>query len=135
MTTIFYALRKNLPKGLTTILAILIVGFAFDITPAQSADPQRGLMLYETQCTGCHDSVFHLIGPRNAQTYAEVLVEVARWAKTIETEWTDEEIADVTGYLNTKFYKYPCVDRMCSTTQSDWNNLLRKLATYPRHSE
>jgi len=99
-------------------VAILTAGLAIAITPANSADPQRGLMLYETQCTGCHDSVFHLVGPRVAQSYDGISSEVARWAETIDLEWTKEEIADVTEYLNTQFYKYPCQDRLCSSAQS-----------------
>lgn len=135
MQNTFIASRKSISKNLTTVLAILMINFTFDITPAQSADPQRGLMLYETQCTGCHDSLFHLTGPRKAQNYAEILVEISRWAEAIELEWTNEEIADVADYLNTKLYKYPCLDRMCSTTQSDWNKLPRSHATYLRQSE
>ena len=111
-------LRSSYMKTFRPI-GIVITALMTITSAAHGADPQRGFMLYETQCTGCHDSVFHLTGPRTAKSYADVLREVSRWAKTIELEWTEEEIEDVADYLNTQFYQYPCVDQLCSSAQTN----------------
>jgi hypothetical protein len=71
---------------------------------AQSAD--RGELLYETYCTGCHGSVVHL-RERRAKTFAEISEQVARWQANLGLKWTDPEIADVARHLGRRFYKLP----------------------------
>jgi hypothetical protein len=71
---------------------------------AQSTD--RGEILYETYCTGCHGSAVHL-RERRAKTFDEITQQVARWQANLGLKWTDPEIADVARHLNSKFYKLP----------------------------
>lgn len=77
-------------------------------------DPRRGRMLYETQCSLCHNSVLHLREPRLAQTFDDIRGQVMRWSKAAGASWGAEEIEDVTDYLNAVFYRYPCPEGACS---------------------
>jgi hypothetical protein len=71
---------------------------------AQGAD--RGELLYETYCTGCHGSVVHL-RERRAKTLGEINQQVARWQASLGLKWTDAEIGDVARHLDRRFYKLP----------------------------
>ncbi|MGH1360410.1 MAG: hypothetical protein ACRBC3_16760 [Burkholderiaceae bacterium] len=105
---------------ISTVGGIALVGLVWLNSQAAlsaevtGADPQRGRMLYETQCTQCHNSVLHLRDPRLAQTFDEVRIQVRRWSKAAGVEWGQEEVEDVTDYLNAVFYRYPCPDGACS---------------------
>lgn len=99
-------------------LMALLVGLVnwSSIESVSAADSQRGQMLYETQCVLCHNSLLHLRNPSKARSYEDVRDQVARWSRVAGTEWTYEEIDDVTDYLNAFFYRYPCPEGQCSFT-------------------
>ena len=71
---------------------------------AQNTD--RGELLYETHCTGCHGSVVHL-RERHARTFDEIAAQVARWQASLGLNWSAPDIADVARHLDRRFYKLP----------------------------
>tara|TARA_R110001606_G_C15126132_1_gene622736 strand:- start:192 stop:557 length:366 start_codon:yes stop_codon:yes gene_type:complete len=89
-------------------------GLGFLAEDAEATDLQRGQMLYETQCQTCHDSVLHLRKGQQAQSFAQIEEQVRHWAKYQNTGWSDEDVGDVSDYLNSVFYRYPCPDATCS---------------------
>jgi len=76
--------------------------------PAVSYDPQRGRLLYETQCGPCHTAQVHWRDKHVVRNWRVLVAEVARWARTAGQSWSDSEIGDVAAYLNGAYYKLPC---------------------------
>ena len=90
-------------------IAFCIVGLPLLAAPAPApaADTERGRGLYEESCTGCHAQSVHARAKRVARDFGEVRAWIERWNATLGLRWGDEEIDDVTAYLNATFYRYP----------------------------
>lgn len=71
--------------------------------PAHSVP--RGQLLYENHCRGCHESVVHVRERRRASTLPALEGWVRRWAEAQSLGWGDDEIADVTVFLNDRYYR------------------------------
>jgi len=97
---------------LIRLAALLVLGVA---VAAQAADPARGRVLYETRCTGCHDSSVHGRTKRTADSCAAIRAEVVRWNRNTGGTWSDDEIDDVTLWLNERYYRFPVDNGRCVT--------------------
>lgn len=73
---------------------------------AQSADAERGRLLYENHCTVCHESVVHVRDDRKVDSRAALLGYVARWQDYLGLGWSAEEMNDVRAYLNEQYYGF-----------------------------
>lgn len=71
----------------------------------QPVTASRGQLLYENHCQGCHTSQLHIREQRRVRSIDELRGWVARWATTQQLRWGDEEIGDVTNYLNQRYYR------------------------------
>jgi hypothetical protein len=74
---------------------------------AQAENAERGQALYETQCIFCHESQVHLRAGHNVTNLADLQRRVQAWSWHAALGWSNEEIADVVGYLNQRFYHFP----------------------------
>ena len=66
----------------------------------------RGQLLYENHCGGCHDESVYSRNPKKAQSTADIQKWVLRWSQQLELDWNDKDIGDVTNYLNQHFYHF-----------------------------
>lgn len=105
---------RQVAASLLVAAAALANGLGLVTTDAEATDLQRGQMLYETQCQSCHDSVLHLRKERQVHTFAQLEEKVRQWSNYQNTGWSEEEIDDVTDYLNSIFYYFPCPDASCT---------------------
>lgn len=73
------------------------------------ADPnaERGAALYENHCRECHESNVHIRNQSKVRSLEELRSQVTRWSVEVKQNWSQEEIADVTGFLNARYYQYP----------------------------
>jgi hypothetical protein len=83
----------------------------YSSTPAPVSRPNvpaasRGQLLYENHCLTCHDSSVHIRQHDKARSLADIRRWVVRWAQHLKLDWTNEEISDVTNYLNQIFYDF-----------------------------
>ncbi len=85
---------------------------------ASGADTQRGKALYEARCGGCHAESVHGRAKREAADYQGVRSWVRRWGDNLGLKWTDVEVADVTAYLNGRYYGYSCPPADCQASGS-----------------
>ena len=69
-----------------------------------TGDANRGRLLYENHCQGCHTSRAHVRDNRKANTIAEVRGWVNRWQATQALGWSATELDDVTAWLYLRFY-------------------------------
>ncbi len=72
----------------------------------QAADRERGRLLYENHCTGCHESLVHIRDNRKADSLPALRAQIERWRNTLELPWQSNDVNDVLAYLNQRFYEY-----------------------------
>lgn len=83
-----------------------------------AADAERGKMLYETRCNGCHTSSVHKRSARDAKSYARLQAQVRRWSAEVGGSWSGDDIDDMTLYLNQRYYRFPCAHKTCKADQA-----------------
>lgn len=77
------------------------------LSPALWAtDIANGKKLYEANCHGCHDSRIHTRPNRIIHTYSDLVNRVKFCDSAAKTHFTDTQMADITDYLNSAFYKF-----------------------------
>jgi mono/diheme cytochrome c family protein len=94
---------------LAALFALALAG----LPQARADDAAQGKALYETRCTGCHESSVHQRRARKAKSYAGVRAQVARWSEQTGGPWSSEEIDSVSFYLNQRYYHFPCPQSLC----------------------
>ncbi|GAB4346147.1 MAG: hypothetical protein Kow006_04240 [Gammaproteobacteria bacterium] len=74
-----------------------------------AAEPniERGEALYENHCRECHESNVHIRQRTRVRTLVDLRAQVTRWAGEVKLGWGFEEITDVAGYLNGRYYHFP----------------------------
>ena len=85
-------------------LALLI---AFVSLPAAAQDPDRGKLVYETQCGGCHYERVHQRerSKSRVHTLSDLRDEVVLRAGQTGRPFTLEDLEDVAEYLNRSYYR------------------------------
>jgi len=81
---------------------------AADAPPGRAAT--RGELLYATHCIACHNAEVHWRDKKLVTDLRSLQAEVRRWQGFSGLGWGDEEIAEVTRYLNALHYRYPTPD-------------------------
>jgi cytochrome c5 len=92
----------------TRLAAALVAASALAAGSASGADAERGRALYESRCDSCHSESVHGRAKRVAKDFDDVRRWVGRWNANLGLHWGDEEIDDVSLYLNNTYYRYPC---------------------------
>jgi mono/diheme cytochrome c family protein len=100
---------------LPLLLAVLLVAPA----GAAAADAGRGQTLYAARCDSCHAESVHGREKRAAADFDAIRGWVRRWSLNLGLRWTDEEIDDVSAWLNARYYRFPCPPAACTTTGHD----------------
>lgn len=76
------------------------------LTPlAQAAEVERGRLLYENHCLGCHESVVHVREKRRVKSAPALRAEIAARAQAAGLRWSAEEVDDVLRYLDRRYYR------------------------------
>jgi mono/diheme cytochrome c family protein len=74
---------------------------------AAAQDVQRGRLLYQTHCGGCHYERTHDERVRPAVRDLDQLRDmVAQWAKETKRSYTLDELDDIVQYLNEAHYRF-----------------------------
>ena len=106
-------LRRHSASLAVLLTSTLFIPFA---TPSASgADVDRGAALYEMRCGNCHSESVHGRSKRVATDFGEVRGWVNRWNENLGLRWGNEEIDDVSVYLNKTYYRYACPPQVCKT--------------------
>jgi mono/diheme cytochrome c family protein len=79
------------------------------VLPAHSET--RGEMLYSLHCKSCHTSEVHWREGKLATNWLSLKAQVFRWQNNIELGWGEDEITDVTRYLNSTHYHFQITDK------------------------
>lgn len=96
--------------------AALLAGALAWASVVTAADAQRGRILYEARCEGCHSESVHGREKRAATDFESARSWVRRWGANLGLGWTDEDVNDVTAYLNGRYYRFSCPPTVCKAT-------------------
>ena len=70
------------------------------------ADAERGQQLHDEHCMKCHDTGVYTRENRRVANQAALHKQVKRCELNLGLRWFDNDIKDVTQYLNQSFYKF-----------------------------
>lgn len=90
--------------GLFAVLIGLVIMVA--CTDSGQSDPVvRGERTHSV-CLTCHGTDLYISSKRKIKTLPALRKEVARWGDYYDPALSEQDIDDVTTYLNTNFYKF-----------------------------
>ena len=95
-------------KTLLLRCAILMIGCVTltACTDSSQDDPvARGAEIHKV-CLPCHGTTLYVSAQRKITSLPALREEVARWGDYYNPALTQQEIDDVTAYLNAKFYNF-----------------------------
>ena len=83
------------------------ISLLFLLLPAAAAaqDAERGRLLYQTYCGGCHYERVHDRLRSEVKDPSDLRDMVARWAPQTKRSFTLDEREDITQYLNESHYR------------------------------
>lgn len=88
-------------------LSAWMLGAALALPFAPDAAAQsRGELLYENSCKACHDEQVHWREQRLVTDWSSLEAQVRRWQAVGRLSWSDDDIRDVTRYLNEQIYHF-----------------------------
>ncbi len=88
---------------LRTASAVLL--FALGTAVCHAADPVAGKALTDQNCTHCHGTEVYTRADRKVQSLDALHRQVQRCELALGLKWFDEEIANVSSYLNQEYYR------------------------------
>lgn len=88
-------------KPLLTFCALLL-----PLASANAGNVENGKKLYDANCHGCHDTKVHTRPNRIIHTYGDLVNRVKFCDAQVKAGFSDDQIKDVSDYLNTEFYKF-----------------------------
>lgn len=71
----------------------------------------RGELLYSIHCKSCHTSKVHWRDEKLSTNWSSLKAQVVRWQSNIGLDWGEDEISDVTRYLNTTHYHFQVTNK------------------------
>ena len=85
-----------------------LASFALLLFPmvAAAQDSDRGRMLYELHCGGCHYERVHQRVKSDVKGLDDLRDAVARWAAQTKHRFTLDELEEVVAYLNRSHYRF-----------------------------
>jgi len=92
--------------SMRTLMAAAALAAAPVLAQPPGSDVSRGELLYKTHCIGCHTTQMHWREKKLGTDWASLRAQVALWQANTGLGWSDEEIAEVTRYLNTHYYHF-----------------------------
>ena len=87
-------------------LLILVTLLFLPVMPAGAADLAKGQALVQQHCMACHDNGVYTRPNRRVTSLPGLQKQVRRCELSLGLRWFDEQINNVTGYLNESFYKF-----------------------------
>ena len=85
---------------LTTLLAALAAG------SLHAADVSHGKSLQQENCMRCHDDAMYTRDNRKVTSLGGLKKQVMRCEQSLGLQWFDDDVADVTEYLNATYYHH-----------------------------
>ncbi len=95
-------MKYSIKSLLLTLAGLLISGVVY----AQGSSENGQKLFTESKCNQCHGSEIFTRKDRIVSNLAGLEAQVRRCDSVLNTKWFDDEILDVTAYLNKQYYKF-----------------------------
>lgn len=92
-------------KQMTIVLAILAAWLTLAGCSVGKGDATAGERIHEV-CLSCHDTSLYVSSRRKIESLSALHREVERWGDYYNPALSEQDVNDVTAYLNTAFYKF-----------------------------
>lgn len=87
--------------------SLVLLSGLFLCQPTLAADIKNGKALLDANCFKCHDTSVYQRGDKGRiHSMAALKKQVRRCEQTLGLTWFDDQIDDVSQYLNATFYKF-----------------------------
>ena len=83
-----------------------LIGLCLFAGSAWSQDVERGRLLYETYCGGCHYERVHQRANSAIRDLSGLRDMVARWSRQTKRSYELDELDDIVHYLNASHYRF-----------------------------
>ena len=93
-------------KYLNKLVLVNLITLVLFNTPVQAVDIENGKILHDTNCMRCHDETNYTRPNRIVNSFDELRERISLCELSAEMAWFEEEIDDVTAYLNKAFYHF-----------------------------
>lgn len=87
------------------VLLVCLVVAACGDAPGSKGDPERGARVHEV-CLDCHGTGIYLPPQRKIKSLEALHLDVKRWGDYYAPALTEQDVEDVTAYLNRDYYKF-----------------------------
>ena len=88
-------------------ILIGLAGLLISGTSMAAGNIANGKKLFtKSQCNQCHGTEVFTRADRKIADLASLEAQVRRCDSNLNTNWFDDEIIDVTAYLNKQYYKF-----------------------------
>jgi mono/diheme cytochrome c family protein len=93
-------------RSTTGLVALLVLGVvATGCSGSDKGDPMRGEAVHKV-CLECHGTNLYVVPERKIKSLTALRKEVARWGDYYDPALSEQDVGDITAYLNTRFYKF-----------------------------
>ena len=70
-----------------------------------SGDSANGAKLHDS-CLGCHGTELYVAADAKVKTLSDLKKEVEIWNDRMNPKFDEQEVEDITAYLNSTYYKF-----------------------------
>ncbi|WPL12770.1 MULTISPECIES: cytochrome c [Thiorhodovibrio] len=102
--------KPNRPERITlwagACAAALLSALPLSAPSAAPAEPAAAEGLYDANCTKCHGTEVYTRDDRMINSLSGLESQVRRCESSLELRWFDDQIMDVTGLLNDRYYHF-----------------------------
>ncbi|HEX5635952.1 MAG TPA: hypothetical protein VFY78_02605 [Gammaproteobacteria bacterium] len=92
-------------KQMTILLATLAASLTLAGCSVGKGDAAAGERIHEV-CLSCHGTELYVSSRRKIESLSALHREVTRWGDYYNPALSEQDVNDVTAYLNTAFYKF-----------------------------
>lgn len=93
-------------KTLGKLILINLVSLMLISTQVTAFDIDNGKALHDENCMRCHNESLYTSEHSKMMNYENLHQRIIQCELMAELAWFEEEIDDVTAYLNQEFYKF-----------------------------
>ena len=88
-------------------LKIAVLSVCLTVSLPSSAQMDRGQGLYENHCQECHENNVHTREKSKPKSIQDLRAWVLTMGIYSDLDWGNDEIDDLTRYLNQRIYQFP----------------------------
>ncbi len=97
----------KIPKIITKAALASLAGLLMSTVVMAEGNVANGKKLFtEAKCNQCHTTSVYTKPDRKVKTLKALEAKVRLCDSNLSTNWFDDEIHDVTAYLNQQYYKF-----------------------------